>query len=62
LAGDLPSLVEIDLLPLHHLGKTRYAALGREYPIDGIPLIRDDVLRQMKDFVESNGLKCSLIG
>ena len=59
---DLPSLVEIHLLPLHHLGKARYVALGREYPIDGIPLIQDDVLREMACMVESFGLKCNIIG
>lgn len=61
-AKDLPSLVEIHLLPLHHLGKTRYAALGREYPIDGILLIQDDVLMEMKYLVESYGLKCNIVG
>ena len=61
-ARDLPSLVEINLLPLHHLGKARYAALGLEYPIDGIPFIKDDVLTEMKRLVESYGLKCSIIG
>jgi pyruvate formate lyase activating enzyme len=61
-AGDLHSLVEINLLPLHHLGKARYAALGREYPIDGIPFIKDDVLTEMKRLAESYGLKCSIIG
>lgn len=61
-AKDLTSLVEIHLLPLHHLGKARYAALGREYPIDGIPLIPDDALGQMKHLVESFGLKCNVIG
>ena len=61
-AKDLPSLVEIDLLPLHHLGKARYAAIGRAYPIDGIPLIKDDTLSEMKRLVESYGLKCNIIG
>jgi len=61
-AKDLPSLVEINLLPLHHLGKARYAALGREYPIDGILTINNDVLNEMKRLVESFGLKCSIIG
>jgi len=61
-AGTLPFLEEIDLLPLHHLGKTRYAALGREYPIDGIPLIKEEKLEEMKRLVESTGLKCNIIG
>ena len=60
-AKDLHSLEEENLLPLHHLGKTRYAALDREYPINGIPLIQDEILRGMKRLVESFGLKCSII-
>ena len=61
-ARDLPSLVETNLLPLHHLGKARYAAFGLEYPIDGISFIKDAVLTEMKHLVESYGLKCSIIG
>jgi pyruvate formate lyase activating enzyme len=61
-AKDLPSLVEIDLLPLHHLGRARYVSLGREYPIEGMSLIPDERLYQMKGFVESFGLKCNIIG
>ncbi|MBN2239502.1 MAG: glycyl-radical enzyme activating protein [Dehalococcoidales bacterium] len=62
LARDLSSLVEIDLLPLHHLGRARYAALGREYPIEGIPLIEGDTLTEMKNMIESCGLDCKIIG
>ena len=60
-ARKLSSLEEIDLLPLHHLGKVRYAALDREYPIDGIPLIKGEKLEEMKHLVESTGLKCNII-
>lgn len=61
-AKNLPSLVEIDLLPLHHLGRARYVALGREYPIEGMSLIPDERLNQIKRFIESFGLKCNIIG
>jgi pyruvate formate lyase activating enzyme len=61
-AKDLSSLVEINLLPLHHLGKARYVALGLEYPIEGIPLIQDEVLQEIKKLVESYGLTCHIIG
>jgi len=61
-AKDLPSLVEINLLPLHHLGNARYTALGREYPTDGIPLIKDEVLQETKHMVEAYGLTCNMIG
>ncbi len=62
LAKGLPSLVEINLLPLHHLGRARYLALGREYPIEGMPLIPDERLNQLKGLVASFGLKCKIIG
>jgi pyruvate formate lyase activating enzyme len=56
----LSSVVEIGLLPLHHLGKARYESLDRPYPIANIPLISDGVLQSMKQMVESYGLKCSI--
>ncbi len=59
---DLKSLVEIDLLPLHHLGRARYASLDRPYPIEGIPLIPDDHLVNIKNLVESYRLSCKIIG
>jgi pyruvate formate lyase activating enzyme len=62
LARELRSVVEVDLLPLHHLGKARYLSLGREYPIEGVPLIPEAVLRKHKQLVESHGLKCNIIG
>jgi pyruvate formate lyase activating enzyme len=60
-ALSLTSLVEVDLLTLHHLGKARYASLNRVYPIDGLPLIAQDVLDNLKKLVESYGLKCAVI-
>ena len=62
LVRGMASVVEVDLLPLHHLGKPRYLGLGREYPIDGIPPITEAVLQQKKSLVESHGLTCNIIG
>ena len=61
-AQSLSSVVQIDLLPLHHLGKSRYESLNRPYPVADIPLIQDDVLENMKHIVESFGLKCTIGG
>lgn len=61
-AQSLASLVEIDLLPLHHLGEARYASLDRFYPIQGIPLISDERMKELKYLVESYGLICNIIG
>jgi pyruvate formate lyase activating enzyme len=60
-ARSLSSVIEIDLLPLHHLGKARYASLGREYPIDSLQPIPEDVLQSLKKLVEAGGLKCFII-
>lgn len=57
----LRSAVEVDLLPLHHLGEGRYRSLGRPYPIANIPLIPDDILQTMKRMIESYGLKCNIV-
>ncbi|UCC15998.1 MAG: glycyl-radical enzyme activating protein [Dehalococcoidales bacterium] len=57
-AQDLSSVVEIHLVPLHHLGKGRYDSLDRPYPINDIPLIPDNVLENLKKLVESYGLQC----
>lgn len=59
---DLNSLVEVDLLPLHHLGRVRYASLDRPYPIEDISLIPEDRLLEIKNLVESNGLTCNIVG
>ena len=58
----LESLVEVDLLPLHHLGKARYVSLDRPYPIEGIRLIPDERLMEIKKLVESYGLTCNIVG
>ncbi len=58
----LPSLVEIDLLPLHHLGKARYACLDRDYPIGDIPLVPERILQDMKRLIESFGLTGNIVG
>jgi pyruvate formate lyase activating enzyme len=62
LALDLLSVVEVDLLPLHHLGKARYDSMNRNYPIAHLPLIPDHVLEEMKQLFESYGLKCHIVG
>ena len=61
-AKDLTSLVQIDLLPVHHLGRARYASLGSEYPLENIALISDEAMHEMKHIVESYGLKCTIGG
>ena len=57
----LTSVIEVNIIPLHHLGKARYTSLNRPYPIADIPLISEDILRSLKLIVESYGLKCNII-
>jgi len=57
----LRSVLEVDLLPLHHLGEGRYRSLDRPYPMAGIPLIPGNTLQAMKRLIESYGLKCEIV-
>ena len=57
----LRSAVEVDLLPLHHLGEARYRSLGRPYHIANISIVPDGILRTMKRMIESYGLKCDIV-
>ena len=57
----LRSAVEVDLLPLYHLGEARYRILDRPYPIASIPIVPDGILRTMKRMIETYGLKCDIV-
>jgi pyruvate formate lyase activating enzyme len=61
-AQRLASLVEIDLLPLHHLGRARYTSLDRPYPIEGMPLVSEARMQELKRLVETYSLVCHIIG
>ena len=54
----LASVVQVDIMPLHHLGKARYDSLDRMYPIAGLALYSDEAILGIKHIVESYGLKC----
>ena len=54
----LSSVVEVDIMPLHHLGKARYDSLNLPYPIANLALIPDDIIQGIKRLIESYGLKC----
>jgi pyruvate formate lyase activating enzyme len=58
----LKSVVEVDLLPVHHLGQARYLSLGRDYPIENVPFMAEEVLREDQRLVESYGLVCNIVG
>lgn len=56
----LASVVQVDIMPLHHLGKARYDSLDRAYPIAGLALYTDEKVQEIKSLVESYGLKCAI--
>jgi pyruvate formate lyase activating enzyme len=61
-AKGLASLVEVGIMPLHHLGKSRYESLNLPYPIEGLALIPEEQLQKTKSIIESYGLKCRIEG
>ena len=56
----LTSVIEVSLMPLHHLGKARYDSLNLPYPIGNLALIPDSKLQDVKKLIESYGLKCRI--
>jgi pyruvate formate lyase activating enzyme len=61
-ARGLSSLEEVNLLPLHHLGRARYDSLNRAYLIANVPVTPDSVLQNIKRLVESYQLNCGIVG
>ena len=46
---------KVSLLGYHEWGKSKYAALGREYPLDGVGPYSEGSLEPYKHFLESQG-------
>jgi pyruvate formate lyase activating enzyme len=59
---NLSSVVEVDLLPLHHLGKARYDSLHRAYPLGNTALVPDNIMQDIKQIVTSYQLNCNVVG
>ncbi|MFC2102653.1 glycyl-radical enzyme activating protein [Bacteroidota bacterium] len=51
---------EINLLPLHHLGREKYALTGRSYYTDSLTTPSGDSLQSMKNILEAEGITCYL--
>jgi len=60
-ARGLSSLVELDLIPFHHLGRAKYDSLNRAYPLSNVALIPDSVLQDAKRLVESYRLESTIV-
>ncbi|MDO9577637.1 MAG: glycyl-radical enzyme activating protein [Candidatus Cloacimonadales bacterium] len=49
---------EINLLPLHHLGRNKYQLLGLEFKADKFPIPSPEELQTAKEIFEEFGLTC----
>ena len=49
---------EVNILPLHHLGKSKYELLGKEYNYDGIESSTLEKMEEIKRIFEVNAVKC----
>jgi pyruvate formate lyase activating enzyme len=60
LSGFLDSIGknEINILPLHHLGKEKFKLVGRGYYTDDLTIPTKEDLQKIKSLFESNGVHC----
>jgi pyruvate formate lyase activating enzyme len=62
LAGQLPHVDMIELLPYHNYGMHKYKSLGREYSLKEIGPPSEDKLKEYKEIIESSGIECKIGG
>jgi pyruvate formate lyase activating enzyme len=48
---------EVQLLPFHQLGERKYDLLGWDYPLDGVPPLREADLADFRHTCEDHGLR-----
>lgn len=51
---------EINLLPVHHLGREKYSLLNREYAMDSSGIMSDEALRTIQSLFSNAGITCYL--
>jgi len=61
-AKHLPGVEHLHLLPYHRMGEDKYAALGREYLLAGIPPLSDQTMQMLLETAKKSGLKCQIGG
>ncbi len=59
---ELKTIGEIDLLPYHRLGQSKYQRLGQDYALADAPTMKDDEVHEYRDILRSYGLKVKIGG
>lgn len=49
---------EVNILPLHHMGREKYVMLGKKYYSDGLNMPDDSKMKEIKEIFVSYGIKC----
>ena len=51
-----------DILPFHQLGESKYASVGREYELGGVPQLSDEAAERIAELVRGVGLDAVVRG
>ena len=53
---------ELHIMPMHHMGASRYEHLGQEDAIGELPLQEEDYLHKVKSYFEQRGIAAKIVG
>jgi len=58
----LPRIQQLDILPYHSLGETKYIAMGKNYPLFGLKPPNQDALDRCKKLLKSKKIRVTIGG
>lgn len=61
-AASLPNVRHMHLLPYHRMGEDKYAGLGRDYALAGVPPMSMDKMQPLLKAAQKSGLICQIGG